>query len=229
MYFVEYINYRTYSASFSRAKSLVKDNEPNWNEDLMIFTRQGFLNFYKRASYYRPNNVMEDIVFQEMAYKLIDKQTLNQNINCKNPNNYQKLLQLKHSFVEYLNNKFILNEKMLIKSMIKKASINMYNNKFDGMNDDVLNLILKYLHPLNLNEIDYRMSIVDQTIKNHFQYELATGCTEETVVRKCKWMKQHKFNQLFQENKASLVGIDDDVSTGNNRLTLENFRAFFAT
>ena len=196
---------RKNSASISRARSIASENDTLWDDDdesgftQMIFSKKGFLNFYTKASCGRPNNVMEDIVFQEMAYKLINNKGLSVLLESNtNDNDIDlKLLQLKHSFVEYLKNKFVSNEKILIVSMMKKA--NMFKNKFDKMNDDVLNLILKYLHPLNLNEKNYQLSIIDETICQQSKYEMAVALYKKTVERKWLALKYPKFYNITKQ------------------------------
>ena len=131
----------------------------NKNNSSELLSKDGFINFFLEASFRTPTCVIDDIVMQGMGQRLIDLDRLNCSINCQNPNNFDKLLQLRHSFVEYLEKKFIFHEKLLLISMTKKASI--FKNRFDKMNDDVLSLILKYFHPLNLNETHSVISDID--------------------------------------------------------------------
>ena len=169
--------------------------------------KEGFFNFYRTACLERPTHVINDIVMQGMGYKLIDLKKLKDAVNCENPNNYQKLLQLRHSFVEYLKDKFISTEKILILSLVKKA--NMFENRFDRMNDDLLNLILKHLHPLNLNEKRCAISNIDETIRNHFKYELGLGCVTEIFERKYKLLNQPTFGSLGQQYLSSKLEANE--------------------
>ena len=172
-------------------KRLFGYHNPDRSSD--TWSKEGFLKFYCKASFDRPTHVIDDIVMQGMGQRLIDLKKLDDDINCKNPNNFQQLLQLRHSFVKYLKNKFLSNEKMLILSMIKNAY--MVENKFENMNDDLLNLILKYLHPLYLNE-KHLVSAdidIDETIRNHFKYELGLGCVAKIFDREYKLLNQPTF------------------------------------
>ena len=72
-----------------------------------------------------------------------------------------------NEFVNYLNQKFIESEIILIKYFIKKANM---SNIFNQMNNDLIGAILGMLHPLNLMEIDYKTSMIDEKIRNYIKY-----------------------------------------------------------
>ena len=179
----------------------------NQDNSSKALSKEGFFNAYRKASLEKPTHVINDIVMQGMGYKIIDLKKLNDAVHCKNPNNYQKLLQLRHSFVEYLKDKFISTEKILILSLVKKA--NMFENRFDRMNDDVLNLIFKHLHPLNLNEKRSAISNIDETIRNHFKYELGLGCVTAIFDREYKLLNQPKFASLVREYLSRKLRTDE--------------------
>ena len=85
-----------------------------------------------------------DIVELGYANYFIKNNTI---VNSNNNNLFLKKLK----WVEYLEKRFINNEIILIKYIIKKSKM---DNVFNKLNNDIQNIIFKYLHPLEIKRID---------------------------------------------------------------------------
>ena len=140
------------------------------------FTRDGFEAFYRTACHERVQHVYHDIIFNGLGEKLCQKKEnlsfmkIGDNINGYKKESDKiktKKYLMKCQFIDSLKKKFVSRELILIKYMIKQANM---VDIFSKMNHDVDSVILKFLHPLNINEKDYHLSILDDKIRNYWKY-----------------------------------------------------------
>ena len=81
--------------------------------------------------------------------------------------NAKKMYEMRCKFVNDLSDIFLSRELILINYMIKESDM---KDKFSKMNNDIANIIVKMLHPLNLNETNYQHSILDEKLRSHWKY-----------------------------------------------------------
>ena len=115
--------------------------------NMPCLSKEGFFCYYIDIATKQAREIIANIVYQgfgqDLCYRMEDIDV--ENSDAAN----DPAWKVKYSFVNYLNKKFVNSEWILINYMIKKSNM---KNVFDKLNDDVVNLIFKMIHPLNISE-----------------------------------------------------------------------------
>lgn len=171
------------------------------NENFLY--KDSFFNIYLEPHTKKETGVCHDIFFQGLGHKLCQKKEnlsfYNYHDDDSNSNGIKRdIYQLRCKFVNDLKETFVSRELILINYMIKISNM---EKAFSTINNDIENLIVKMIHPLNINEKDIEISILDDKLRNHWKYnfENVNFFFNDFVTKDFKLMHQPFFVHLIKD------------------------------